>query len=153
MRTAVLIQDGPGPGATRRLRTLPSTSEQNVPHSVNSAVSVRVCPHRARARAWVSLAKVENSSNTGHALVWRALVKIIITLLSDAASVPTLCHALAWCEKKKKTTTHTHKQCCEIHSNISMYISLKQESPPAWTQEAYRPLRSRSKCLLFRGGT
>ena len=28
----------------------------------------------------------------------------------------------------------------------------KQESPAAWTQEAYRPPRSRSKSLLFRGG-
>ena len=27
-----------------------------------------------------------------------------------------------------------------------------QESPPAWTQEAYRPPRSCSKCLLFQGG-
>ena len=25
----------------------------------------------------------------------------------------------------------------------------EQESPPAWTQEAYRPPRSHSKCLLF----
>ena len=28
----------------------------------------------------------------------------------------------------------------------------KQESPPAWTQEAYRPPRSHSNFLLFRGG-
>ena len=28
----------------------------------------------------------------------------------------------------------------------------RQESPPAWTQEAYRPPRSHSKSLLFRGG-
>ena len=28
---------------------------------------------------------------------------------------------------------------------------LKQESPPAWTQEAYRPPRSHSNSLLFRG--
>ena len=28
-----------------------------------------------------------------------------------------------------------------------------QESPPAWTQEAYCPLCSHSKCLLFPGGT
>ena len=28
----------------------------------------------------------------------------------------------------------------------------KQESPPAWTQEAYRPPRSHSKSLLFLGG-
>ena len=30
---------------------------------------------------------------------------------------------------------------------------VKQESPPAWTQEAYCPPRSHSKCLLFWGGT
>ena len=29
---------------------------------------------------------------------------------------------------------------------------LQQESPPAWTQEAYRPPHSHSKSLLFRGG-
>ena len=29
---------------------------------------------------------------------------------------------------------------------------IKQESPPAWTQEAYRPPRSHSESLLFRGG-
>ena len=30
--------------------------------------------------------------------------------------------------------------------------TLKQESPPAWTQEAYRPPRSHSKSLLLRWG-
>ena len=34
----------------------------------------------------------------------------------------------------------------------SLKLLVQQESPPAWTQEAYRPPRSRSKCLLFRGG-
>ena len=29
----------------------------------------------------------------------------------------------------------------------------QQESPPAWTQEAYRPPRSHSNFLLFRGGS
>ena len=29
---------------------------------------------------------------------------------------------------------------------------IEQESPPAWTQEAHRPPRSRSKYLLFRWG-
>ena len=32
------------------------------------------------------------------------------------------------------------------------HINNIQESPPAWTQEAYRPPRSHSKSLLFRGG-
>ena len=31
-------------------------------------------------------------------------------------------------------------------------LIIKQESPPAWTQEAYRPPRSHSNFLLFRGG-
>ena len=35
---------------------------------------------------------------------------------------------------------------------IIAQIFFKQESPPAWTQEAHRPPRSRSKCLLFREG-
>ena len=29
---------------------------------------------------------------------------------------------------------------------------IRQESPPAWTQEAYRPPRGHSNFLLFRGG-
>ena len=33
-----------------------------------------------------------------------------------------------------------------------MWTYREQESPPAWTQEAYRPPRSHSKSLLFRGG-
>ena len=33
-----------------------------------------------------------------------------------------------------------------FHKNI------QKESPPAWTQEAYHPPRSHSKCLLFGGG-
>ena len=33
-----------------------------------------------------------------------------------------------------------------------LWFQIKQESPPVWTQEAYRPLHSHSKCLLFRGG-
>ena len=32
------------------------------------------------------------------------------------------------------------------------WLKAKQESPPAWTQEAYRPPHSHSKSLLFGGG-
>ena len=35
---------------------------------------------------------------------------------------------------------------------ILMRISIVQESPPAWTQEAYRPPLSHSNFLLLRGG-
>ena len=38
---------------------------------------------------------------------------------------------------------------CDAWTNSKLK---KQESPPAWTQEAYRPPRSHSKSLLFRGG-
>ena len=39
-----------------------------------------------------------------------------------------------------------------ITRNIVCKNRSQQESPPAWTQEAYRPPRSHSKSLLFRGG-
>ena len=35
---------------------------------------------------------------------------------------------------------------------MNLKVNCKQESPPAWTQEAYRPPRSHSNFLLFRGG-
>ena len=35
---------------------------------------------------------------------------------------------------------------------VTLENSYKQESPPAWTQEAYRPPRGHSNFLLFRGG-
>ena len=35
---------------------------------------------------------------------------------------------------------------------IAFQTLQRQESPPAWTQEAYCPPRSHGKCLLFKGG-
>ena len=47
-----------------------------------------------------------------------------------------------------------HNLSQRVHSFALCWetIKSKRESPPAWTQEAHRPPRSRSKCLLFRGG-
>ena len=35
---------------------------------------------------------------------------------------------------------------------LNIQTQFKQESPPAWTQEAYRPPRGHSNFLLFQGG-
>ena len=46
------------------------------------------------------------------------------------------------------------KYCLSKYS-VFMILCCKQESPPVWTQEAYRPPRSKCSLLLFypRGGT